>query len=234
MSTAHLRLLTIVTFGRSGSTVLQSALNSHPNVLIRGENYNALSGLRDYWTSLVDSAARHQSGKPHHPWFGTAKLSPAQARDDLTNHVVSTLLRPKASTSWTGFKEVRYEGAYFPSTAALCSYLLFLQEMLPGLSFLINTRNPQAAARSGWWQQHPNAQGMLQRTNEIFHATSAALTKLLGEHRVQLIDYDSWRAQPEVLVQALSTLGFPADRGIIDHALAEVLIHGQHSADSED
>jgi hypothetical protein len=75
---------------------------------------------------------------------------------------------------------------------------------------------------------------MLQRTNDIFHATSAALTKLLGEHRVQLIDYDSWRTQPEVLVQALSTLGFPADRDIIEHALAEVLIHGQHSTDSED
>lgn len=234
MSAAHPRFLTIVTFGRSGSTVLQSALNSHPNVLIRGENYNALSGLRDYWTSLVDSAARHHSGRPHHPWFGTAKLSPVQARDDLTTHVVGTLLRPKASTRWTGFKEVRYEGAYFPSTSALCAYLLFLQELLPGLSFLFNTRNPRAAAQSGWWQQHPNAQGMLQQTNNIFHATSSALTKLLGEHRVQLIDYDSWRTHPEILVKALDELGFPVDKDIIDDAVAKVLTHGQHPVDSEE
>jgi hypothetical protein len=222
-----LRLLTIVTFGRSGSTALQSALNAHPDVLIRGENYNALSGLWNYWGSLVDSSSRHHSGKPNSPWFGTAKLDPEMAREDLTNHVYRTLLRPKASTLWAGFKEVRYEVAYFPTAAALCSYLLFLQELLPGLSFLINTRNPQSAARSGWWQQHPNAQTMLQQTNDIFLSTSHALTNMLGDQRVQLIDYDSWRLNHDLLVESLKTLGFPVDRGIIEQSLSTVLTHGQ-------
>jgi len=234
VSTTRPRCLAIVTFGRSGSTVLQSVLNAHPDTLIRGENYNALTGLWDYWTSIVDSAGRHHSGKPNHPWFGTAKMAPVEVREDLTNHVFDALLRPKNSTTWTGFKEVRYEAAYFSTTTALCSYLLFLQELLPDLCFLLNTRDPETAARSGWWQQHPNAQEILHQTNDIFRSSSTALTNLLGEQRVQLIDYDSWRAKPELLFAALTSMGFPADKLTIERALSEILTHGQSQVEGNE
>ena len=48
--------LTIVTFGRSGSTALQAALNAHPHTIIRGENYNALRGLHAYIDAVAAAA----------------------------------------------------------------------------------------------------------------------------------------------------------------------------------
>ncbi|MHB1068086.1 MAG: hypothetical protein ACYC2Z_11785 [Candidatus Nanopelagicales bacterium] len=40
-----LRFVTVVTYGRTGSTVIQAALNALPGVVVRGENYAAMRGL---------------------------------------------------------------------------------------------------------------------------------------------------------------------------------------------
>ncbi len=221
--------ITIVTFGRSGSTALQSALNAHPQTLIRGENYNALTGLWNYYTSIVDSASRHHAGQPDHPWFGTARLKPNTVRAELHDSVVNTLLRPRRDTQWLGFKEVRYESAYFTDPVFMASYLLFLQELLPGLSFLFNTRSAEQAARSGWWIEHPDAQSTLERTENTMRSTASLLSALLGENRVQLIDYDQWNSDSSLLTQALERLRFPVEPSLIDSALSTVLAHGQHT-----
>ncbi|MEY4137633.1 MAG: hypothetical protein RL205_1761, partial [Actinomycetota bacterium] len=89
-----LRYLTVVTYGRTGSTAIQATLNALPGVLVRGENYNAFRGLHDYVQSIAETADRHSSGKPTHPWYGSAKLSPPDVVDDLRRHVVETVLRP--------------------------------------------------------------------------------------------------------------------------------------------
>lgn len=225
--------LTIVTFGRSGSTVLQSALNAHPGVLIRGENYNAFAGLWQYWVSIADSADRHHSGKANHPWFGTAKLDPRAVIKDLRGHAVNAVLRPRSDTQWAGFKEVRYEHAYFPHRVVLLSYLLFLQELLPGLVFLFNTRDPKAAAQSGWWRSHPDAIGALEQTNGNLERVAANLTGLLGAHRVQLLNHDHWKLDPTLITAALSELKFPAQGQLIAEALSKHLAHGKSTREDE-
>lgn len=222
------QFITIVTFGRSGSTALQSVLNAHPDVIVRGENYNALVGLWQYWTSLADASARHHAGKPNHPWFGTAKLDTHSALEDLRAHVIDRVLRPKPTTRWSGFKEVRYEKAYFPTTAMLLSYLLFLQELLPGLRFVINTRDPESAARSGWWSKHPDAQTVLSQTNQQLREASTALAQLCGSDRVQLLDYDDWKTDPSQVFDALKNLGFAPQEEIVKSTLETFLSHGQH------
>ena len=225
-----MQFITIVTFGRSGSTALQAVLNAHPEVLVRGENYNALSGLWQYWNSLTDAASRHRSGKPTHPWFGTARLNANTALEGIRHEVLNSVLRPKPSTRWSGFKEVRYEQAYFPTTAMLVSYLVFLQELLPGLRYLVNTRDPDSAALSGWWQQHPDAPSVLAQTNQQLRTASDALTRLLGSDRIQLIDYGHWRNDPHVVLRALENLGFQPNADIVHSTLGNFLTHGQGQA----
>ena len=227
MSTTDLKFLTIVTFGRSGSTILQSALNAHPGVIIRGENYNAFTGLWRYWTSIQDSAQRHHSGKPDHPWFGTARLNPQSVLNDLNEHAVTRILRPKATTEWTGFKEVRYERAYFPDSVTLLSYLLFLQELFPGLAFLFNIRDPMAAARSGWWSTHPDAVQVLEHTNSNLERVAHDLEELLGSHRVQTLNHDYWKLDSTLIVRALTHLGFPVQADLVTEVLSTHLTHGQ-------
>lgn len=226
-SASELRFLTIVTFGRSGSTALQAALNAHPETIIRGENYSALRGIQDYLDSIAAAADRHHAGKPQHPWFGTARLDPIAVLADQRRHVIEFLLRPKPTTRWTGFKEVRYEVGHIDDADVLANHLLFLNALLPGMRYLVNVRDPHVAARSGWWSQHPDALDALERTIANLHEATSTVNAVLGPRRAVLIDHDRWVSDPQVVIDALSELGYPVDADIVRRSLAEQLSHGK-------
>ncbi|NKB93896.1 MAG: hypothetical protein GKR84_04790 [Candidatus Nanopelagicales bacterium] len=231
MSTAEpdREFLTIVTFGRSGSTALQAALNAHPHTIIRGENYNALRGLHAYVDAVAAAADRHNSGKPHHPWFGTARLDAPAVLADQRRHVIAHLLRPKADTRWLGFKEVRYEIGHFVDADVMTDYLLFINALLPGVRYVINVRDPQAAARSGWWREHPDAVTALGRSVEHLREAAGTLADVLGPGRVALTEYEQWSADPSIGVSALKSIGFPVQEALIRESLSTHLEHGQNS-----
>jgi hypothetical protein len=222
-----LSFLTIVTFGRSGSTALQAALNAHPDTIIRGENYSALRGIQDYVESIAAAADRHHAGKPQHPWFGTARLDPSAALVDQRRHVIEYLLRPKSSTKWSGFKEVRYEVGHIADPDALANHLLFLNTLLPGMRYLVNVRDPVAASTSGWWSKHPDALGALEQTITNLQFATHTLRAVLGEQRAVLIDHDQWAGDPQVVIDALTEIGYPVDADIVRTSLAEHLSHGK-------
>lgn len=221
------RFLTVVTFGRTGSTALQAALNAHPGTLIRGENYLALHGLQSYIQSLAAAAGRHHAGRPDHPWFGTARLDAEAARASARRMFVEDVLRPKADTMWTGYKEVRYETGYFPDTDAVLDHLLFVSTLLPECRFLVNVRGADRAGASGWWPDNPLASDVLRDT--IAHLREAAedLARILGAGRVALVEYEQWSVDPDVLTRSLLSLGFPAEATRVADALATRLEHGR-------
>ncbi|MBK9741027.1 MAG: sulfotransferase [Actinobacteria bacterium] len=221
--------LTVVTYGRTGSTALQAALNALPGVLVRGENYSALRGLNAYVQALAETADRHHAGKPTHPWFGSRRLSPSDVVADLRRHVVSTVLRPRPDTTWLGFKEVRYEPGHFASYDDLLNYLLFLNKLLPGIRYVLNVRDPQAAARSGWWPGNENALEVLATTRQWLVEAAHDLGRMLGDSRVVLLDYDEWAGRPEVLIAAFAGLGLPPDDDALRAAVGHRLGHGPHA-----
>ena len=221
------RFITIVTFGRSGSTALQAAVNAHRGTIVRGENYAALRGIQQYVQAIAAAADRHHAGKPHHPWFGTARLDSAAVLADQRRHVVEYLLRPKADTTWLGFKEVRYEVGHIADPDQLTDHLLFLNELLPGLRYVINTRDPQQAARSGWWRDHPDAIAALEASESNLRSAHSALESILGPGRAVHLDYETWRDDPAVVVAALQEIGFPANQAAITETLATALQHGK-------
>lgn len=222
-----LSFLTIVTFGRSGSTALQAVLNAHPGTIIRGENYAALRGIQDYVESIAAAADRHHAGKPQHPWFGTARLDPVAVLADQRRHVIDFVLRPKPTTRWSGFKEVRYEVGHIADADALTNHLLFLNALLPGMRYLVNVRDPQAAARSGWWSEHPDALGALRHTVANLQEATRTLQSVLGPGRAVLIEHDRWATDAHVVIDALTELEYPVDESIVRATLAEQLSHGK-------
>jgi hypothetical protein len=223
-----LRYLTVVTYGRTGSTALQSALNALPGVLVRGENYGAFRGLHDYVQALAETADRHHSGRPGHPWFGSARLELGDVLTSLRAHVLQTVLRPSPGTAWVGFKEVRYEPGHFPEYDGLLQYLLFLDLLFPGIRFIVNVREPESAAQSGWWPEHGDAEGVLSVTRDRLVRAVEDLSAVLGRDRVVLLDYDTWTADPSVVLQACERLGLPRDDTALLDALATRRDHGNH------
>jgi hypothetical protein len=222
------RYLAVVTYGRTGSTVIQAALNALPGVRIRGENYAALRGLRQYLQSVAETASRHHSGRPGHPWYGSARLEPSAVLEDLRRHVVEQLLRPAADTRVIGFKEIRYEPAHFSDYDDLLDYLLFLDKLMPGIGYLMNIRDSAAVARSGWWPDRPDAVASLDLARTWLVDAVADLNRIFAAHRAVLVDYQDWSADPEVLIRAFAALDLPADDAAVRAVAATRLEHGPH------
>lgn len=70
------RYVFIVTYGRSGSTILQKIIGKAPGFYIAGENKDALFGLYDSCRSVA-FAKRHVGGQvttSGHTWYGSENL----------------------------------------------------------------------------------------------------------------------------------------------------------------
>ena len=141
----------IATYGRSGSTLLMSLLNTIPGYRIHGENYNALYHLYRA-ASAIRTGRERWSGpdhlRPQSGWYGIPDARPGAFEQALLDSFVSHVLRPRRGDRVLGFKEVRYTEGHVPD---LAEYLAFLRQAFPGCKIVFNHRDPTAVARSGWW-----------------------------------------------------------------------------------
>jgi len=166
MSLNHQSLI-IVTYGRTGSTLLQGVLNAIPGCLIRGENYNFCFGLYQSWKSLRrshDEFGAEASAHPESPWFGAYRLDADRflisARQIVESQLVGGADAPRPAC--LGFKEIRYlqdslGGGAQGYAAQLHDYLEFLARLLPGLGIVFLTRDHEQVCRSAWWRDRDPA-----------------------------------------------------------------------------
>lgn len=147
--------LLLVTYGRSGSTLLQGVLNTLPSVLVRGENHDFCWGLYVAWKSLVVTKTKY--GRPNSmsatdAWYGATNLDPqlfkAQARELLKAQLLPD---SGASTVVWGFKEIRY----LDHLDELHAFLDFLTDLLPRPAIIFNTRDHEWVCRSAFWKRFP-------------------------------------------------------------------------------
>ena len=190
----------IVTYGRSGSTLLLGVLNSIPGYLIRGENDGAVYHLHQFHSACVGKKRRLRrrfelpldSTNPH---FGLDDFPAKVSIRMLRRLVTTTVLRPLHDTRVTGFKEIRWYQEDLPD------YVAFLRELFPDARFVINTRDHDAVLRSGWWPDKPQ-DGRLQR----LEAAILALAASLGDAAYH-VHFDDYTADPTVLRGLFDWLG---------------------------
>lgn len=152
------RHVLIVTYGRSGSTLLQGVLNSIPGMLVRGENGNVFVKFFE----IAEHMRSMRTTYPHaftanRAWFGISGVSDATVLEALRASARSILigdLTDEASIACLGFKEIRYDEL----GDRLADYLDFLQELLPECALVFNTRDLGATSRSGWWRESDAAE----------------------------------------------------------------------------
>jgi hypothetical protein len=199
-------VLFIVTYGRSGSTLLMGLLNSLPGYLVRGENGNLLSLLFEYHRKAMGLRSEwRKEGEldPSHPWFGIDAYPGEVSLDRIRTLVLDTVLRPEPDTRMTGFKEIRWYGAN------LDEYLTFLEKLFPGARFLLNTRDHDQVLQSSWWARAKDGRSDLER---IERDLKAVLAKR-GD-RAFHVHYNDYVAEPERLRELCEWLGeeYDADR----------------------
>lgn len=188
----------IMTYGRSGSTLVQGLLNAIPGYLIRGENSHALGHLHAWHKSITAEAARGNLAnrrKVTHPYYGMPDTDLAASLRDTRRLVVDTLLRPEADTRVTGFKEIRW---YAEDLADYCAWM---QQVFPGAKFVVNTRDHRDVLRSKWWAKKDNAAYLRDIEERILTVADG-----LGDAAYR-IHYDDYVARPETLRGLYDWLG---------------------------
>ncbi len=189
----------VVTYGRSGSTLIAGILNTLPGYLIRGENRDAVGFLYDFHRVCTAERERVPPGKSiqrTHPFFGISHFPDARSIAGIRRLVVETLLRPDPDTRVTGFKEIRW------NRADLSAYVAWLREVFPGARFVVNTRHLTDVSRSAWWAKNPDSLAELEESERRI----LALAEELGDAAYH-VHYDDYVADPTVLRGLVEWLG---------------------------
>lgn len=207
-----LEYLFVVTYGRSGSTLLQGILNSTPGYLIRGENDGAVYRLFKYHQSCrVAKRQRTRRGiiDERHPWYGIDGYPERRAIQRLRWLVLDTLIRPGPDARVVGFKEIRW------GQDDLDKYVAFLRRAFPGARFIFNTRSLEAVAQSRWWAERPDALETLRNLEE----RQLRVFESLGDAGFR-VHYDDYVDDPSGLRELFAWLGAEFDQERIRSVLA--------------
>lgn len=188
----------VMTYGRSGSTLVQGLLNSIPGYLVRGENSAALNHLHAFHKTLVEESTRGNlvnRRKVTHPFYGMPDFPPEASLAGIRRLVLDTVLRPEADTRVTGFKEIRW---YQDDLAA---YAEFLRAVFPGARFVVNTRDHADVLKSKWWAKKDNADYLAGIERRILGVADG-----LGDAAYR-VHYDEYVADPASLAGLFAWLG---------------------------
>ena len=206
------RYLFVVTYGRSGSTLLQGILNSIPGYLIRGENGGALYHLFRFHSTIEwerDQNRRGQILDSRSPYFGIDEYASDQAVSDMRALVVRNLLRPSPGVRVVGFKEIRWFQREWED------YLDFIERLFPDARFIINTRNLNEVAKSQWWAKCDDPLATLTRQEERLDRIAERL-----DGTAYRVHYDDYVADSRVLSGLFAWLGEPFDRSVVDDVMS--------------
>jgi hypothetical protein len=210
-----LEYLFIVTYGRSGSTLLQGILSSIPGYLIRGEN----DGIAYHLFKFHVTATRRSTSKrarwrsPQSAWFGIGGYPQQVALRELRHLLVTTVIRPASDSRVVGFKEVRW------LHKDLHEYVDFLRAVFPGARFVVNTRNLDDVVRSGWWAEDQASRQVLEEAE----SRMVELTDRLGDDAYH-VHYDDYVRSPGKLRELFEWLGEEFDETQVAQVMAK-----QHS-----
>lgn len=161
----------IVTYGRSGSTVLQSVLQSMDGYFIRGENNNALSSIFNFYETLCEAKTKNTKPNPppHGPWYGIDEVNVDSVVQKAVDLFISDVLRVPSDTRKAGFKEIRF---YEVGVERFPQFLDFIVKFFPNSKFIFNKRNVDAVSRSGWWSDvdYYDVLEMVETCDQLFDA----------------------------------------------------------------
>ncbi|MDW3220457.1 MAG: sulfotransferase [Acidimicrobiales bacterium] len=220
----------IVTYGRSGSTLLQGMLNTINGLLIRGENGNVFHDFFRAARGLEEN--RHRSGSsfaPYSAWFGMAEMSTLRLADELRPTARRMLLGndlDDPAVRAIGFKEIRY----LDVQDDLVDYLAFLEDLFPNTAFVFNTRDPAETVASGWWVDEDPAvvSARIHDLHDRFTAFAAARSNCFS------IDYHDVVGTTSRLQELFAFLGAEFDQARADAVLAVSHSYGPDDPDDSE
>lgn len=154
----------VVTYGRSGSTLVQGLLNTLPRTLVRGENrlfvlplFRSHYVLRRHRDTYNKPATRH----PTSAFYGLDEIDVDQLASGIAELVNRQLLGEvdPAAVDRLGFKDVVWHRVQPDEREA---FFDFLDEAFGEPLYVLNRRDPDRTRGSGFWQRQDEATAVRQ------------------------------------------------------------------------
>ena len=202
------RYVFVVTYGRSGSTLIQGLLNSLPRTLVRGENNFYVLHLFRAWADLRSFRQLHLKHNPkavRSAFYGLHEIRPASlvaaTRSLLTSHMLGSV-RPR-QVDVLGFKEVlwhRIEEQEVPD------FFDFLERVFPHSLYVLNERSHEQVVGSGFWQGQERGEVLeaIERVEEMQDFLRRTRPDRTLDLRYELVTSDD-AATSEAQLRALAT-----------------------------
>lgn len=220
------RFVFVVTYARSGSTLLQAILNACPGVAIRGENHNALYHLFRSIRALEETRNLHglhpQSGQPDNPWAGANAVQLEAYETRVVQSFVNRVLTPAEGTRVTGFKEIRYNRSFI-AEPDFAPYMTFLLSRFRDARIVFNMRRDTDVAKSSFVAGQNPAEVRAWVANADARFTRFAATT----DRAMLMRYEDWVKDQGLVHAMLDFLGLDWTEEAVRQVMARPLTHAR-------
>lgn len=221
--------LLLITYPRTGSTVLNRVLNASPGHTIRGESVGAINHLCRFVRSLEEVKHNIPLLFPHldssddrSPIWGADKITLSSVVNSVRNLVVHELLHPEHNTSVVGWKETMISPVYDDPEFAF-DVLMFLRELLPDVRVIFNVRNSADVSKSSFWKYRQEAYWETEKWRKWIIGMHEE--QVFGKDKSLLLDYDIWSSNPDILCSQLRRFDVPVNIVDTKTLLQEKLTH---------
>lgn len=145
----------VVTYGRSGSTLVQGLLNTMPRTLVRGENGFYVEHLFRAWRAAARIRRKRKGPRANNStnaFYGANALTRQRFVRNANRLVTGAILGSEDPADYDriGFKEIDWYHIEPEETEA---FFEWFDEVCPGAKYVLNTRDVEQAMSSGFWQR---------------------------------------------------------------------------------
>lgn len=214
------RNIFIVTYGRTGSTLLQGLIQTLPGCTMLGENHNAIESIWHAATRarMARTTWGGEARTEDHPWHGADRIRPALFAAGMIDSMIDHVLCPPKDARYFGFKEIRYNslGDKFPEL------LDFIRFHFKDAFFVFNTRNVDDVAKSAWWKDWKTAD-----VHTLVHTMDRRFADYHASYPKDsiILSYEQFSTDPMALKPLFDRLNEPFDQARITAVLGKRLTH---------
>lgn len=199
----------IVTYGRSGSTLLQGILNASEQIHCSGENGDFLFGLFQSIRILEKTkkmVGPNKGRSPKDPFFGIDYIDEGEIFDSFRELVSKQILNScpsEKSPNFVGYKEIRY-----PFKENLEEYLEFINELFEEPKILFLFRDLDNVLNSGMFMELSDDARNTNR-KQFRNFETVALKFSERRENCAIIRYENFKANPEKIHAQIEKIGLP-------------------------
>jgi hypothetical protein len=204
-----MRSLYVVTYGRSGSTLLTGYLSLLPGIRLRGENYLFPLPLFDAQSRLKDAASLSYSNResPSSPWYGSQLFSVARWRRDQERLMLNQLYPRQPIPKTIGFKEIRWW--YRVAPEQFPEVMTWLTNIRAPGAVIFLTRDLDRVMAGAWWaRQSPEERAHSRAGLEAFEERAKSYAHDHPERSVW-VTYEEFTSSPSAAQRVCDLLGVP-------------------------